>query len=59
MLPKTFWQTGNFEFFKVNFKKKVNSVSGKRIIPFFLSGKEILDIDSYSDIEKLNKKFFN
>ena len=59
ILPKTFWQTGNFEFFKVNFKKKLHSISGKNILPFFLSGNEVLDIDNYTDIKNLNKKMFS
>ena len=36
ILPKTFWQTGNFEFFKVNFRKKISSVSGKNILPSYI-----------------------
>jgi len=55
ILPKTFWQTGNFEFFKINFKKKLNSISGKRIMPYFISGESTLDIDTISDIENIKK----
>ena len=59
ILPKTFWQTGNFEFFKINFKKKLKSVSGSNILPFFIDGDETLDIDSFSDIKTLKKKMLN
>ena len=59
ILPKTYWQTGNFEFFKVNFTKKLNSISGKNILPFFISGNETLDIDNYSDLKNLKKGMFN
>ncbi len=55
ILPKTFWQTGNFEFFKINFKKKLNSISGKQIMPYFINGESILDIDTISDIENIKK----
>jgi CMP-N,N'-diacetyllegionaminic acid synthase len=59
ILPKTYWQTGNFEFFKINFKKKILSISGKKILPFFISSKEVLDIDSFEDLKNLKKKFFS
>ena len=59
ILPKTYWQTGNFDFFKIDFKKKLNSISGKNILPFIISGNETLDIDSISDLKNLNKKMLN
>ena len=55
ILPQTYWQTGNFEFFKVNFKKKLNSISGKNILPFLIFGDETLDIDNYLDLKGLKK----
>ena len=59
ILPKTFWQTGNFEFFKINFKKKLKSISGSNILPYYINGDEILDIDNFSDIKILKKKMFD
>lgn len=59
ILPKTLWQTGNFEFFKINFKKKLKSISGPNILPYYITGDEILDIDNLSDIKILKKKIFN
>ena len=59
ILPKTYWQTGNFEFFKVNFAKRLNSISGKNILPFFISGNETLDIDNYTDLKNLKKSMLN
>lgn len=59
ILPKTLWQTGNFEFFKVNYAKKIKSVSGKNILPYLISGNEVLDIDSNSDLKNLKKKMLN
>ena len=29
-LPKIYWQTGNFEFFRINYKEKIKSISGKK-----------------------------
>jgi len=58
ILPKTYWQTGNFEFFKVDFKKNLKSISGKKILPFFISGNETLDIDILSDLKNLKKGMF-
>ena len=31
ILPRVYWQTGNFEFFKIDFKKYIKSISGKKI----------------------------
>lgn len=55
ILPKTYWQTGNFEFFKINYQKKVNSISGQNILPFFINGNETLDIDKISDLKMIKK----
>jgi CMP-N-acetylneuraminic acid synthetase len=60
-LPIVFWQTGNFEFFKINYNNKINSISGKKIMGFSISEVESIDIDKKSDLENLKfliKKFF-
>ena len=60
-LPIIFWQTGNFEFFKINYNNKINSISGKKIMGFSISEAESTDIDKISDLENLKfliKKFF-
>ena len=31
ILPKIFWQTGNFEFFRIDFKRYIKTISGKKI----------------------------
>lgn len=59
ILPKTLWQTGNFEFFKVNYVRRIKSISGKNILPYFISGNEVLDIDSNLDLKNLKKKMLN
>lgn len=55
-LPVTFWQTGNFEFFKINFKKKLNSISGRKIMGYKINKEQSLDIDNMDDIININKK---
>jgi CMP-N,N'-diacetyllegionaminic acid synthase len=60
-LPITFWQTGNFEFFRINYKNKINSISGKKIMGYSISENESIDIDKKSDLINLKlliKKFF-
>ena len=43
-LPVTFWQTGNLDFFKINFKKKFNSISGRKIMGYKINKELSLDI---------------
>ena len=38
-------------FLKINFKKKLKSISGSNILPYYINGDEILDIDNFSDIK--------
>ncbi len=61
-LPVVYWQTGNFEFFKINYKKKLKSISGKIIAGFEINKNYASDIDNYDDLrsaqirlKKLNK----
>ena len=55
-LPTTFWQTGNFEFFRINFSRKLNSISGKKIMGYKISKYESLDIDNKQDLLNIDKK---
>ncbi len=60
-LPIIFWQTGNFEFFRINYNNKINSISGKKIMGYSISEEESIDIDKKSDLNNLKvliKKFF-
>ncbi len=60
-LPVTFWQTGNFEFFRINYNKKIKSISGKKIMGYPVSENESIDIDKKTDLDNLKfsiKKFF-
>jgi len=54
-LPKVYWQTGNFEFFRINFSKKILSISGKKIIGFAIKGDQIIDIDNLDDLKLASK----
>lgn len=56
-LPKTFFQTGNFEFFKINFKSNIKSVSGKKIYGYIVNGLLKVDIDLKKDLDEANKLF--
>jgi CMP-N-acetylneuraminic acid synthetase len=49
ILPKTYKQTGSIEFFNINFKQKIKSMSGKKIKGFITNNSESVDIDNLSD----------
>ena len=51
-LPKVFFQAGNFEFFKINYKSKIGSVSGKKIFGYLIEGFLSADVDSLADLKK-------
>ncbi len=55
LLPKTYDQTGTYEYFKINYKSKIESISGKKIMYFDVSKEESLDIDNLNDIKVLKK----
>lgn len=59
ILPKTYWQTGNFEFFKIKYKNKIKSISGKNILPYIVDPNIVLDIDEYKDLKNLKKNLLN
>jgi len=52
ILPKTFWQVGNFDFLRINYKNNLKSVSGKKIITYIVYGHETIDIDKLDDVRK-------
>ena len=54
-LPKIYWQTGTYDFFKINFKKKIKSMTGNKIIFYDLSNRENVDIDTIRDYKKVIK----
>ncbi len=55
ILPTIYWQTGNFEFFKIDFKKHIKSISGKKIYGYKIKKKYSIDIDNLQDINQAEK----
>mgnify|MGYP001441165431 CR=1 FL=1 len=51
ILPQTFFQTGGIEFVKLNYAKRINSISGKKILGYIVSEKESIDIDTINDLK--------
>ena len=58
-LPKVYWQCGNFEYFRIEYKSKINSVSGNKIMGYAVKGKETEDIDTYEDLKRVEKTIKN
>ena len=56
-LPVVYWQNGAFEFFRINYKK-LDSISGNKIIGYKISNKYVSDIDNIDDFKgiDLNEK---
>ncbi len=51
-LPKVYWQTGTYDFFKINYRKKIKSITGNKILFFDLSYRNNIDIDTIDDYQK-------
>lgn len=56
-LPKTYFQAGNFEYFKVSYKSEIKSVSGKKIYGYLIEGFLNADVDTLEDFKKAKKIF--
>ncbi len=56
-LPETYFQAGNFEFFKVNYRNNIKSVSGNKIYGYLIQGYLSADIDSKEDLIVANQLF--
>tara|TARA_A100001015_G_scaffold292948_1_gene368920 strand:+ start:6351 stop:7046 length:696 start_codon:yes stop_codon:yes gene_type:complete len=52
ILKKTYAQSGNFEYFKINYKIKIKSISGKKIGYYLTTNKLENDIDTMKDLKK-------
>jgi len=59
LLPKVYFQDGGFDYFRINYKPNVKSVSGDHIIFFKRENKHLLDIDSKIDLKKFRNKIEN
>ena len=55
ILPKTFHQTATLDILKVNYKIKLKSYSGKKILGLVISKKESIDIDTLDDFNNFKK----
>ena len=56
-LPRTYFQAGNFEFFKINYKSFIKSVSGNKIYGYLIDGFLSADVDTAEDLIIANKLF--
>ena len=56
LLPKVYFQDGGFDYFRINYKANINSVSGNYIIFFKRDNKHLLDIDTKKDLKKFRNK---
>jgi CMP-N,N'-diacetyllegionaminic acid synthase len=53
LLPKIYFQDGAFDYFKINYKNKLNSINGNNIFFFKRNNKYLLDIDTPKDLLKI------
>lgn len=53
ILEDVYWQNACIDIVKLNTITRLHSVSGKRIMPFFMDEDEVFDIDSMKDFEKI------
>ena len=56
-LPKIYFQAGNFEFFKVNYRSSIRSVSGTKIYGYLIEGFLAADIDNKEEFNKAKDLF--
>lgn len=59
LLPKVYFQDGGFDYFRINYKPNIKSVSGNHIIFFKRENKHLLDIDSKIDLKKFRNTINN
>ena len=54
-LPQVFWQTGYIDIIRTGTLIKKQSMTGDRIIPYFIDTGIVIDIDSVNDLKKAEK----
>ena len=54
-LPKKYWQIGYLDLIKLKTIIKKNSVSGNRILPFYVDIDYAIDIDTLEDFQMAEK----
>ncbi|MDA3616037.1 acylneuraminate cytidylyltransferase family protein [Polluticaenibacter yanchengensis] len=52
ILPKTYWQIGTLDIIKTSCITELNSMSGKTIIPYYITPDYAIDIDDIGSFEK-------
>ena len=58
-LPKIYWHNGYLDIVNYNTIMKLRSMSGKKILPYFLKNDEIHDVDDKISLEIIKKLFSN
>ena len=56
-LPKIFWHNGYLDIIKYSTIMKLKSISGDKIIPYYLDSSEIHDIDDEFSLNIIKKIF--
>ena len=56
LLPKVYFQDGGFDYFRINYKPNIETVSGDNIAFFKREKKYFLDIDTKTDLKKFRNK---
>ncbi len=52
-LPLAYNQTGTYEYFRINYRSKLDTINGKKILPFLVEPQESIDIDEINDFKSL------
>ena len=48
---QTYYQTGGIELIRINYRKKIKSISGNKILGYLVTKKESIDIDTIKDLK--------
>jgi len=51
-LPQVYWQTGYIDIIKIKTLTELKSMTGKRILPYFISREIVVDIDNKYDLKR-------
>jgi CMP-N,N'-diacetyllegionaminic acid synthase len=51
-LPQVFWQTGYIDIIRNKTLTEINSMTGKKILPYFINSEIVVDIDNKYDLKR-------
>ncbi|MDD3818287.1 MAG: acylneuraminate cytidylyltransferase family protein [Actinomycetota bacterium] len=51
-LPQVFWQTGYIDIIRIKTLTELKSMTGKRILPYFIDSNIVVDIDNEYDLKR-------